>query len=88
MLSTLFKFCARFAIAYLIVFFGTILIWEIFGVTDREGGKGLALAFFIAPVTALFGTIAWPMVSPMLVRAMRVGKDDTTNDSSNEEKKS
>ena len=77
MFAGVFRFLGRVVIAYLVVFFGTILIWEIFGVTDREGGKGMALAFFIAPVGALFAALLWPSIASLLRRpAAGEGGDD------------
>lgn len=67
--GTIFRFLGRWLIAYVIVFFGTLLIWEVLGVVDREGGKGMALAFVIAPVLGLFGAMFWPIIRPLFGRA-------------------
>jgi len=62
MLGAILRFLGRWVLGYLIVFVGTVLIWQVLGVVDRDGGKGMALAFFIAPVLGLFITLVWPLV--------------------------
>lgn len=76
MLSAFFTFLARLLVVYLAVFFGTLLIWEVAGVVDREGGKGMALAFVIAPVLALLGALLWPLVVPLFRRRTARGSID------------
>lgn len=81
MLGSVFRFLGRVVIAYLVVFFGTLLIWEVFGVTDREGGKAMALAFVIAPVLALFAALLWEPVASRFRRppAPGAGEGGTGN---------
>ncbi len=43
---------------YALVFFGTILAWEILGVRDRDGGGHMALGLVIAPIAGLIGGVA------------------------------
>jgi Na+-driven multidrug efflux pump len=76
MLRSVFTFLGRVVICYLVVFFGTLLIWQLFGVTDREGGKGMALAFVIAPVLALLAALLWQPVASLFRRPPASGTGD------------
>jgi hypothetical protein len=61
MLWAVLKFIARFAIIYVVVLIGTAVIWDVLGPTDRDGGRGSAIAIFIAPAISVVGAVAWPM---------------------------
>jgi len=43
---------------YLLVVAGTLVVWEILGVHDQDGGGSMALGLVIAPAIALIGGIA------------------------------
>ncbi len=55
--------------AYLVVLFGTLGVWEMFDVVDRDGGGGMAVAFGIAPLVAVIAGIVGGLVA--WVRAQR-----------------
>lgn len=62
MLRTVLTVLGAFAVtalaAWCLVFFGTLAVWEVMGVADRDGGRGMGLAFGIAPLVALLaGTV-------------------------------
>lgn len=40
-------------LAYVLVIVGTAVVWDLAGVVDRDGGGGMAVAFFFAPLAAL-----------------------------------
>lgn len=48
-------FVAGVVATYAIVLFGTVLVWSLIGVVDRDGGGHMALAFIIAPGFAIVG---------------------------------
>lgn len=74
MLGAIFRFLGRWVLGYLIVFIGTVLIWQVLGVVDRDGGKGMALAFVIAPVLGLFITLVWSLVGISIAGSRRPAK--------------
>ncbi len=65
-------FIAGAIATYAVVLFGTLLVWDLTGVHDRDGGGAMGLAFVIAPVVALLGGVAGAVAAHVLVCRHRV----------------
>ncbi len=58
-------FAAATVIGYLVLAVGWIAYADIFGIADRDGGKGMAMIFLFAPAGgALIGLIAAALLAP------------------------
>ena len=55
LIRALLGFVAGLVATYAIVLFGTVLVWSLLGVVDRDGGGHMGLAFVVAPGSALVG---------------------------------
>lgn len=56
-------FLAGLVLGYLVILFGWIGYAELAGVVDRDGGKGMAIAFLVAPVGAVVSGIVLAAVA-------------------------
>lgn len=72
------------AAAYALVFFGTLAVWQMLGVVDRDGGGSMGLAFVIAPAVAVLVGMAGAIVAVRRAyrsgQSMPAGVDDRRRD--------
>ena len=51
-------FIAGAVATYLVVVFGTVLVWDLAGVHDQDGGGAMALGLVVGPAIAMIGGLA------------------------------
>jgi hypothetical protein len=74
-------FAVAAAATYAAVLFGTLAVWEMMGVRDRDGGGTMALGLVIGPVAAVFGgVIAAAIAAVVAERRRRNGPPSSVED--------
>jgi hypothetical protein len=56
-------FLGFLVVTYVVVVFGTILVWEVMSVHDQDGGGAMALGLVIGPAVAIVGGVIGAIVT-------------------------